>query len=225
MGYETLVGDMGSTLSGGQKQRVLLARALYRQPRVLVMDEGTVHLDAEHEAAVNAAISSFGITRIIIAPGGDRGGGETGAGDERGDAQGTRLTGRRLGCLIRVTDGESAIGLSCPVRGEIAMFIDFDNGPNFPTLPGERSLPMLRKDGLHELSLDEIDLVGGAWSWRDFGGAIVGGAAGGAVAGGIAGAFAGGVGAGPGAGIGALAGGAGGAATYAAVEAYNYLTN
>ena len=67
MGYETLVGDMGSTLSGGQKQRVLLARALYRRPKVLVMDEGTAHLDAEHEAAVNAAISSFGITRIIIA--------------------------------------------------------------------------------------------------------------------------------------------------------------
>lgn len=67
MAYETLVGDMGSTLSGGQKQRVLLARALYRKPRVLVMDEGTSHLDAAHEQAVNAAISQMGITRIIIA--------------------------------------------------------------------------------------------------------------------------------------------------------------
>ena len=67
MQYETLVGDMGSTLSGGQKQRVLLARALYRRPKLLVMDEGTAHLDAEHEMAVNAAIGQLGITRIIIA--------------------------------------------------------------------------------------------------------------------------------------------------------------
>ena len=67
MQYETLVGDMGSTLSGGQKQRVLLARALYRQPKILVMDEGTAHLDARHEQAVNAAISVMGITRIIVA--------------------------------------------------------------------------------------------------------------------------------------------------------------
>ncbi|GMN03056.1 ATP-binding cassette domain-containing protein [Erythrobacter sp. MTPC3] len=67
MQYETLVGDMGSTLSGGQKQRVLLARALYRQPKILVMDEGTAHLDTDHERAVNDAISAMGITRIIIA--------------------------------------------------------------------------------------------------------------------------------------------------------------
>ena len=40
MGYESLVGDMGSTLSGGQKQRVLLARALYRRPRILILHEG-----------------------------------------------------------------------------------------------------------------------------------------------------------------------------------------
>ena len=67
MGYDTLVGEMGSALSGGQKQRILLARALYRKPRLLVMDEGTSHLDAVREAAINAAISGMGITRIIIA--------------------------------------------------------------------------------------------------------------------------------------------------------------
>ena len=67
MQYETLVGDMGSTLSGGQKQRVLLARALYPQPKILLMDEGTAHLDMVHEKAVNEAIGAMGITRIIIA--------------------------------------------------------------------------------------------------------------------------------------------------------------
>ena len=67
MCHETLVGDMGSTLSGGQRQRILLARALYRQPSVLLLDEGTAHLDLMHEALVNKAISDLGMTRIIIA--------------------------------------------------------------------------------------------------------------------------------------------------------------
>ena len=67
MGYESLVGDMGSSLSGGQKQRVLIARALYRQPRILIMDEGTSHLDVANERAVAEALSHLPITRIVIA--------------------------------------------------------------------------------------------------------------------------------------------------------------
>jgi len=67
MQYNTLVGDMGTVLSGGQKQRVLLARALYRQPRILVLDEATSHLDLAHEAKVNSAVRSLALTRIIVA--------------------------------------------------------------------------------------------------------------------------------------------------------------
>jgi ATP-binding cassette subfamily B protein RaxB len=67
LGFQTLVGDMGSALSGGQRQRLLLSRALYRKPRVLVMDEGTSALDAGKEREISARISSMGITRIVVA--------------------------------------------------------------------------------------------------------------------------------------------------------------
>lgn len=67
MRYDTLVGDMGSVLSGGQKQRVLLARALYPDPAVLFIDEGTAHLDPASEAIVMAALEALPITRIISA--------------------------------------------------------------------------------------------------------------------------------------------------------------
>ena len=67
MGYRSLVGDMGTTLSGGQQQRVMLARALYREPRLLVMDEGTSALDVNTERAINAELKKLSITRIIAA--------------------------------------------------------------------------------------------------------------------------------------------------------------
>ncbi|MEB0140575.1 MULTISPECIES: ATP-binding cassette domain-containing protein [unclassified Undibacterium] len=67
MGYHTLVGDIGSGLSGGQKQRILLARALYKQPSLLVLDEATSHLDIDNEQAVNAAIAQLALTRILVA--------------------------------------------------------------------------------------------------------------------------------------------------------------
>lgn len=67
MRYETLVGDMGSSLSGGQKQRLLIARALYREPRVLFLDEGTANLDLQSELAIADLISSLPITRVVVA--------------------------------------------------------------------------------------------------------------------------------------------------------------
>jgi ATP-binding cassette, subfamily B, bacterial CvaB/MchF/RaxB len=67
MAYNTLIGDMGAALSGGQKQRILLARALYKEPRILFLDEATSALDVQKERAVNEAIRSLKLTRIIIA--------------------------------------------------------------------------------------------------------------------------------------------------------------
>jgi ATP-binding cassette, subfamily B, bacterial CvaB/MchF/RaxB len=65
--FDTLVGDMGSALSGGQKQRVLLARALYRDPSAMFLDEATAHLDAHSESIVLARLADRPITRVAIA--------------------------------------------------------------------------------------------------------------------------------------------------------------
>jgi ATP-binding cassette subfamily B protein RaxB len=67
MRTETFVGDMGSSLSGGQKQRVLLARAFYRRPKILILDEATSHLDVAREMQINEAIKGLVVTRIVIA--------------------------------------------------------------------------------------------------------------------------------------------------------------
>ena len=66
MGYHTLVGPMGSTLSGGQRQRVMIARALYRRPALLLMDEGTAHLDEDLQRQVIDNLVGTGTTIIAV---------------------------------------------------------------------------------------------------------------------------------------------------------------
>ncbi len=67
MGYDTLVGDMGASLSGGQKQRLFIARALYKKPDILLLDEASAHLDEKAENQLNLNLAQLSITRIIIA--------------------------------------------------------------------------------------------------------------------------------------------------------------
>src|SRR5690606_272597 len=67
MGYHGLIGDMGSSLSGGQKQRIILARALYRKPKLLFLDEATSHLDMANERLVNEAVKGLALTKVIVA--------------------------------------------------------------------------------------------------------------------------------------------------------------
>ena len=67
MNYLSLIGDMGSMLSGGQKQRVLLARAIYRQPKTLFLDEGTANIDEATEKLIVDIIANSDLTRIVVA--------------------------------------------------------------------------------------------------------------------------------------------------------------
>jgi len=67
MGYHTLIGDMGTSISGGQKQRLLLARALYKRPKILLLDEATSALDVDRERLVNQAVRQLDLTRVIVA--------------------------------------------------------------------------------------------------------------------------------------------------------------
>ncbi|MET0334667.1 MAG: ATP-binding cassette domain-containing protein, partial [Rhizobacter sp.] len=67
MGYHTLIGDMGASISGGQKQRILLARSLYKRPKILFLDEATSALDVDRERLVNQAIRQLDLTRVIVA--------------------------------------------------------------------------------------------------------------------------------------------------------------
>jgi ATP-binding cassette subfamily B protein len=67
MGYETRMAAGGSGLSGGQRQRISIARAVAHGPVVLLLDEGTSHLDAETEHRLNANLDELGCTRIVIA--------------------------------------------------------------------------------------------------------------------------------------------------------------
>lgn len=67
MSYESLVGEMGTSLSQGQQQRVLLARALYQRKPILVLDEGTAHLDEENENKVLNNLKELDIILIMTA--------------------------------------------------------------------------------------------------------------------------------------------------------------
>jgi ATP-binding cassette, subfamily B, bacterial CvaB/MchF/RaxB len=67
MQFNTMVGNMGNAMSGGQVQRILLARAIYQQPTLLVLDEATSHLDVITERAVNSSLRKLELPCLMVA--------------------------------------------------------------------------------------------------------------------------------------------------------------
>ena len=66
-GYNTVIGEQGHQLSGGQRQRISLARAILRQPQILILDEATSALDSHSEARVHQAVEAFSHDRTVLA--------------------------------------------------------------------------------------------------------------------------------------------------------------
>jgi ATP-binding cassette subfamily B protein RaxB len=66
MGYDSLIGDRGTSLSGGQRQRLLLARALYTDPEVMVLDEGTANLSSDVEQEIFSMLRARRGIRVVV---------------------------------------------------------------------------------------------------------------------------------------------------------------